>query len=394
MQTLRGIAVSPGIAIGPPLVIDPRGLRLPPRAIDAGAVAAELDRLDGGLEAARVEAEAVEADARRRLGPQYADILAAHARMIADPVLRGDARRRIERDRIAAEHAVNEVLDGYAARLERLADSYLAARAADVRDIQQRILDQLAGRRGPEAPEDPGPPSVALAHDLSPSQTAGLDPGRVLGFATEAGGRTSHTAIVAAGLEIPAVVGLGRFLDRARACRMVIIDGDEGLVVLDPDAATRRRYRRAATERAARFAGLADMARLPAQTGDGTRIELLGNIEFLAEVAACEGLGADGIGLYRTEFLYLNAAQPPTEAEQLAAYEAVVRAIPGHPVTIRTLDLGADKLVSFGQGEAVRRRPQPVPGPAQHPALAARSRACSGPSCGPSSGPAPWGTSG
>jgi phosphotransferase system enzyme I (PtsI) len=357
MQTLRGIAVSPGVAIGPALVIDPSGRHLPPRAIDPAAVAAELDRLDTGLEAARIEAEVVEADARRRLGPQYADILAAHARMIADPVLRDDARRRIERDRIAAEHAVCEVLDGYAARLERLADAYLAARAADVRDIQQRILDQLAGRRVSQTPDGPGTPSVVLAHDLSPSQTAGLDPGRVLGFATEAGGRTSHTAIVAAGLEIPAVLGLGRFLDRARACRTVIVDGDEGLVVLDPDAATLKRYRRASVERAARFAVLADLAGLPAETRDGTRIELLSNIEFPGEVAASLERGADGIGLYRTEFLYLGAPRPPTEAEQLAAYEAVIRSIPGRPVTIRTLDLGADKLVSFQREHGAPRNP-------------------------------------
>ncbi|HEX8203027.1 MAG TPA: phosphoenolpyruvate--protein phosphotransferase [Isosphaeraceae bacterium] len=357
MQTLRGIAVSPGVAIGPALVIDPRGRRLPPRALEAGAVAAELQRLDAAMEAARVEADAVEADARARLGPQYADILGAHARMIADPALRAEARRRIERDRIGAEHAVGEVLDGYVARLEGLADTYLAARAADVRDIQQRILDQLAGRPQPQAAAEAGSPSVVLAHDLSPSQTAGLDPGRVLGFATEVGGRTSHTAIVAAGLELPAVLGLGRFLDQARACRTVIVDGDEGLVVLDPDAATLRRYRRASAERAARFAVLADQAALPAETRDGTRIALYTNIEFPGEVAAGLDLGADGIGLYRTEFLYLGAERPPTEDEQLAAYEAVIRSMRGRPVTIRTLDLGADKLVSFQKEHGAARNP-------------------------------------
>src|SRR5439155_12129868 len=128
------------------------------------------------------------------------------------------------------------------------------------RDIQQRILGQLTGRLGPAVLNGAGPPSVVLAHDLSPSETAGLDPGRVLGFATEAGGRTSHTAIVAAGLEIPAVVGLGRFLDRARRCRTAVIDGDDGLVILDPDPPTLDRYRHAADHRAARFADLAGRA--------------------------------------------------------------------------------------------------------------------------------------
>jgi phosphotransferase system enzyme I (PtsI) len=363
MRVLRGLAVSPGVAIGPALVLDPRGRRLPPRAIPAGAVAAELDRLEAGLADAKADAEAAEADARDRLGPQYAAILAAHARMVDDPTLRREARARIERDGIAAEHAVCEVLDSLAARLEGLADAHLAARAADVRDVELRILDRLAGGHPPDQLDQIVEPSVILAHDLTPSQTAGLDPRRVPGFATEAGGQASHTAIVAAGLEIPAVVGLGPFLAGARRCRTVIIDGDEGRVVLDPDAATLRRYRQAATARAARFADLARLADLPAETVDGVRLELQGNIEFPAEVEACLRLGAGGIGLYRTEFLYLNADHPPGEEEQLAAYATVLRALGGRPVTIRTLDLGADKLPSL-------RRPAPAE---PNPSLGLRS---------------------
>src|SRR5262249_40066873 len=149
---------------------------------------------------------------------------------------RRDARARIERDHLSAEHAVCEVLDGHAARLERLSDARLAARAADVRDIEQRVLCRLTGTRRETVPGGLATPIVLLAHDLSPSETAGLDPAWVPGFATEVGGRASHTAIVAEALEIPAVVGLGRFLDQARQARTVIIDGDEGLVILDPDA--------------------------------------------------------------------------------------------------------------------------------------------------------------
>jgi phosphotransferase system enzyme I (PtsI) len=347
MQTLRGIAVSPGVAIGPSLVINPRGPRLPHRVIAAEAVPAELERLDRGLESAYREVEQAEAEARQRLGPQYADILSAHARMISDPTLRRDARQRIEQQHLSAERAVSEVLDGHAHRLERLSDSHLAARVADVRDIEQRVLCRLSGVRPTTVMVDLETPTVLLAHDLSPSETAGLDPQRVLGFATEVGGRASHTAIVAEALEIPAVVGLGRFLDRARQARMVIIDGDEGLVVLDPDAATQSRYRQSAAERVARFRGLAGLARLPAETLDKTEIGLWGNIEFPGEVAACLERGAIGVGLYRTEFLYLNAQQAPSEQEQFDAYSAVIRSLQGRPVTIRTLDLGADKLVSY-----------------------------------------------
>jgi len=347
MQTLRGIAVSPGVAIGPPLVLDPRGQRMPQRLISAEAVAEELERLDRGLESARSEAEQAEAEARERIGPQYADILSAHARMISDPTLRRDARVRVERDRIAAEHAVNEVLDIHVARLERLTDSHLAARAADVRDIQRRILGKLSGLPDSSPLDGLAAPIAVLAHDLTPSETAGLDPKYVLGFATEAGGRASHTAIVAEALEIPAVVGLGRFLDRARDCRMVIIDGDEGLVVLDPDPPTQERYRKAAAERLARFEGLAGLAKLPAETLDSEPVGLWGNIEFPGEAPACLERGAVGVGLYRTEFLYLNGSRPPSEDEQFEAYAAVIRSLDGRPVTIRTLDLGADKLASY-----------------------------------------------
>ncbi len=355
MQVLRGIAISPGIALAPVVVRDPRGLRLPPRSIAAGAVAAEWERLDRGLEAARDEAGRHGAEAGTRLGPQYADILTAHSRMIADPTLRRDARRLIEQEQIRAEHAVAEVLEGYAARLEQLAGSHLAARAADVRDIQGRILSHLLGERPEMVAEDLTAPTIVLAHDLTPREAAGLDPQRVPAFATEAGGRASHTAIVAAALEIPAVAGLGPFLDRARQCRLAIVDGDQGLVILDPDEPTQEHYRRTAARRSAWFQVLARQADRPAETLDGCRVELWGNIEFGGEVEACLQHGAAGVGLFRTEFLFLNAESPPSEDEQFAVYAGVVHALGGRPITIRTLDLGSDKLAGMrpdGSAEA------------------------------------------
>lgn len=360
MQTLRGIAVSPGIAIGPAMVLDPHGQRLPCRNIALVAVASELARLDRALELAHAEAEAAETEARQRLGPQYADILAAHAQMIADPTLRQDTRSRVESGRISAEHAVSEVLDAHAARLAGLSDPYLAARAADVRDIRQRVLNHLMGHRPRSLLQGLLEPSVLLAQDLSPSETAGLDPERVLGFAIETGGRASHTAIVAEALEIPAVVGVGRFLDLARDVRTVIVDGDEGLVILEPDGPTLERYRQAAADRAARFLGLAGLSALPAETLEGVPIGLWGNIEFAVEAAACLDREAVGVGLYRTEFLFLNGERPPSEEEQFEAYAGVVRAMGGRPVTIRTLDLGADKLPTYRHSGHVE--PNPVLG--------------------------------
>ena len=344
MQVLKGQAVSAGIVIGPVVVCDPRGLRLPPRSIGPEAIVSELERLDRGLDAATSAAGRDEADARTRLGPQFAAILAAHCRMITDVTLRDDARKIIEHELASAEHAVLEVLEGHASRMEKLSGSHLSARAADVRDIESRILSHLIGELPRSFQDELAAPAILLAHDLSPSEAAAIDPRLVPGFATEAGGRTSHTAIVAAALEIPAVVGLGKFLDRAQHCRIAIIDGDEGLLILDPDLETRERYRQTAAERSAWFQALAQQADLPSVTQDGTRIELWGNIEFGGEVEACLERGAVGIGLFRTEFLFLNAAAPPSEDQQFEVYASVVRSMRGRPITIRTLDLGADKL--------------------------------------------------
>jgi len=351
-QVFRGIGVSPGIAIGPLAVLDPQGLRLPPRRIPPEGVAGEVVRLEEALAAAAAESSQAEAEARQRLGPQYAEILAAHAAMIEDPQLRADARARIERHRISAEHAVIEVLEGHADRLEGLSDSHLAARAADVRDIEARIVGQLVGRRPSSFQDELATPSVVLAHDLTPSDAAQLDPRRVLGFATESGGRASHTAIVAAALEIPAVAGLGSILGHARSARRAILDGEEGLVVLDPAPETLDRYRAAAEARSARYRSFSAESGLPAVTLDGVEVGLWGNIEFVEEAGACLRWGAAGIGLYRTEFLYLRSVAPPTEDEQYEAYAAAVAAMQGRPVIIRTLDLGADKLSAHLGGGA------------------------------------------
>jgi phosphotransferase system enzyme I (PtsI) len=323
---------------------------LPPRAIAPEAVDAELERLARGLEEAKAAAETDQADAGVRLGPQYAEILGAHCRMIADPTLYGEARELIEEHRVSAEHAIAQVLERHATRMERLAGSHLAARAADVRDIELRILNQLIGARPCSLQGEFTQPAIVLAHDLTPSQAARLDPKRVLGFATEAGGRASHTAIVAAALEIPAVVGLGEFRERAKQGLTAIIDGHEGLVILDPDPDTIERYRQTAALHSAHFQNLTQQADLPAVTPDGQRVELWSNIEFGGEVEASLQRGAEGVGLFRTEFLFFGAESPPDESQQLEAYAAVVRSLPGRPITIRTLDLGADKLAAYRMG--------------------------------------------
>ena len=230
-------------------------------------------------------------------------------------------------------------------------------------DIEKSILSHLVGEQG-----DPlrklQEPVVILAHDLTPSETANLDPKFVYAFATEAGGKASHTAIMAGVLEIPAVVGLGRLLTDVSGGDEIIVDGNRGVVILNPDEETRERYLVLQRQFGTFAKRLDELRDLPAETTDGTRAALLGNIEFPQEAAHCTDRGADGVGLYRTEFLYLNKTGDPNENEQYEAYMAVLRAIGPHKqVVIRTLDLGADKL--FHRPDMQLDEKNPVPGDAQ-----------------------------
>ena len=369
MRVLRGLAVSPGIAIGPVVVVDRRGFRLPPRNIEEASVAVEIGRLEQGLEAAGHEAEIAETDARDRLGPQYADILAAHARMIADPTLLTDAQRRIERSDLGGARR------GRGSRVPclppRTAQRFLP-RGPRRRRPRHRVPDPLPvdGQATKPVSDELSAPALILAQDLSPSEAAGLDPERILGFATEGGGQASHTAIVAAALELPAVVGLGKFLDTAEAIRTAIIDGDEGLLILDPDTATRERYKAFASERSARFRVLSQQADLPAETLDAEQVQLWGNIEFTSEVETCLKLGAVGVGLYRTEFLFLRAETPPSEDQQFQVYAEAVRSLQGRPD--RHPDDGSGRRQAGVVPRLVLRPVQPRSGAAEPAPLASR----------------------
>jgi phosphotransferase system enzyme I (PtsI) len=226
---------------------------------------------------------------------------------------------------------------------QNLQSHYLAERAADIFDIEKRLLRHLLGRRR-EGLDHLTSPVLVLAHDLMPSETANLNRKFVRGIVTEVGGPGSHTAIVAEALEIPAVLGTGPFLTEVSGGDTVIIDGDQGMVVLHPDEETIARYQHEEQEHRSLAARLRELRDLPAQTSDGVRIELMANIEFPDEVDHCLERGADGVGLYRTEFLYLGAEVEPDEEVHYQAYSRVVRSMGGKPVTIRTFDLGADKV--------------------------------------------------
>jgi phosphotransferase system enzyme I (PtsI) len=351
MRNFQGIAVSPGVAVGQANVIDNEGIRIPHRSIPRTAVESELARLDKAIDAAAEEIGRNRDTVARELGEHYGAIFAAHLQMVLDEQLRAGIESHIRQNLNCAELAVSRSLRRYAKVFESLGDSQFAQRSHDIVDIEKRLLRHLIGLRRDDTegmPEN----SIVMARALTPSETANLDRTRVLGFATEVGGPGSHTAIVAEGLGIPAVVGIGPFLADVADGTRVIIDGDQGLVIVDPDEDVIRKYELAAEERKSLTTRLDVLKELPAKTVDGERIQLWGNIEFPHEAAECLAKGGDGIGLYRTEFLYLGSDREPTEEDQYEAYSSVVREMGGRPVVIRTLDLGADKLARGINAEA------------------------------------------
>jgi phosphotransferase system enzyme I (PtsI) len=343
MDELQGIPVSPGVAIGPALVLDADGYRIPRTIVSAEAAADEYVRLRDAVDAVSKRLEASRLETSAVAGEGTGDIFAAQLQMLHDPHLHTELGRRIRKQNQSAAYAVNRVLHNYADALQRLDNPLFAQRAEDVFDIEKQLLLELgAVTRKPLS--DLTEPVLVLSHNLTPSETANLDRRYVQGFCTEIGGPGGHTAIVAKGLELPAVVGIGPFLDSVGEADRVIIDGDRGRVIINPDENTLASYVQRLENRRSLSARLAELRHLPAETADGVRILLGANIEFPHETRACLERGADGIGLYRTEFLYLASEHEPSEEDHYQAYSQVVREMNGRPVVIRTLDLGADKM--------------------------------------------------
>ncbi|NOY41390.1 MAG: phosphoenolpyruvate--protein phosphotransferase [Planctomycetes bacterium] len=353
MERLQGIAVSPGIAIGEALILGNEGFRIPRRFLPRDAVEEELERLHGAFAAAVAEVERNRKQVAEQLGDEYAAIFSAHLQMLRDRRLHEEIEEMIRTRHYSPEYSVSRALRRYAKVFQSLQGEYMAERANDIFDIEKRILRNLLGASREELSQVTSPVLV-LAHNLTPSETANLNPKFALGLVTEIGGPGSHTAIVAEGLGIPAVVGVGLFLTDVSGGDTVIIDGDQGQIVLRPDEETVAHYRHEVEEQRSLAVKLETLRELPAETTDGVVIQLLGNIEFPHEVEQCQQRGAKGIGLYRTEFLYLGCDDDPTEESHYEAYALVAQAMGDKPVIMRTLDLGADKMRSLPDPEDER----------------------------------------
>ena len=352
MLKLQGIAVSSGVTIGEALVLDSEGFRIPRRFVARSAVDTELQRLSNAIAESTAEIKKNRDAVRGELGEQYAAIFDAHLAMLHDQRLQEELTNAVRERNWWPEYAVSRTLRRYAKVFQKL-DNHIAQRAHDIYDIEKSLLRNLLGQRR-ETLASISEPVVILAHNLTPSETANLDRRFVKGFATELGGPGSHTAIVAEGLEIPAVVGIGPFLADVSGGEPVILDGNQGVVILQPDEESIARYRLEAEVAETVAASLGQLRDLPAETVDGMRIQIRGNIEFPEEVEQCTRRGSDGIGLYRTEFLYLTSQHEPSEEDHYRAYCKVINALDEKPMVVRTLDLGSDKMLTEKSPEEER----------------------------------------
>jgi phosphotransferase system enzyme I (PtsI) len=313
--------------------------------LEAARVPLEVSRLRQALEASRRQILEIQERIAREVGTQYARIFDAHLLILEDRLLVEEARAYIHAHFVSAEYAVQEVLEPVRQAFSRIEDGYLRERRTDVDDVGDRLLRNLLGQRASVHVEQPGE-TIVFARELRPSDTVQLHKDAILGLVTETGGRTSHSAIMARSLEIPAVVGVEEICAHVRNHDTVILDGIEGVVILAPDRETVAQYhaRKQQIEYADR--ALHKLGGLPAETQDGYRVRVTANIEFPDELPAVRAHGAEGVGLYRTEFLYLNRPDLPTEEEHFAVYRAVAAEMHPRPIVIRTLDFGGDKLAS------------------------------------------------
>jgi phosphotransferase system enzyme I (PtsI) len=344
--SFQGIGASPGIAIGRALVLDSRRVRLPKLKLQPHEIDLEVLRFKTAVALSNTQLE----DLKVKLastdgeGQEHALILEAHRMMLHDPLFMVEVSRLIKEDSINAEWAVRRVCRRLRHQFDNIDDEYFRERRSDIEFVADRVVRNLLGEVVDEELEVP-PDAIIVAHDISPADAAMLvRNGKVGAFVTDLGSHTSHTAIVARARETPAVVGLGRASESIRPGDVVAVDGRRGLVLVNPSEQQLALFRETMRRQLVSEEEALKTAELPAVTTDGLRVRLNGNIEFPEEIPSLLAHGAEGIGLYRTEFLFLNRTSAPTEEEHYESYKQVLQAMGNRPVTIRTLDLGGDKV--------------------------------------------------
>jgi phosphotransferase system enzyme I (PtsI) len=344
MNFLNGIAASSGIAIAKAYRLVEPDLTFTKKSIDNDTV--EIDRFRAALSQSKVELEGIRDKAKVELGADKAAIFEAHLLVLSDPELVSPIEDKIKTDKVNAEFALKETADMFVAMFESMDNEYMKERAADIRDVTKRVLSHLLGVQIVN-PSMISEEVIIVAEDLTPSDTAQLNRQFVKGFTTDIGGRTSHSAIMARSMEIPAVVGTKTATEEIQNGDLVIVDGLNGQVYINPTAEEVERFK---SEHAAFEAQKAEWAKLVNEqtvTSDGHHVELAANIGTPKDLKGVVNNGGEGVGLYRTEFLYMGRDQLPTEEEQFESYKAVLEGMDGKPVVVRTLDIGGDKELPY-----------------------------------------------
>ncbi len=342
---LKGIPASPGVAIGPAFLFGREDFVVSPRGITESEVSTEIVRFEESLIKTRHEIIEIQKKIEEQMGTEHAEIFDAHLLVLEDRMLIEDVITHVKKDKLCVEYIFSEVLKKYVNVFSRIEDEYLRERITDINDVGKRILRNLLGEKR-QVVSSMQDQFILIAHDLAPSDTATMHKKNVIAFITDIGSRTSHTAIMAKSLEIPSVVGLETATLKVKDGDIVIVDGRGGLVIVNPAKETLSKYkseRQKFVSQKDRFLSLKD---LPAETPDGRKVDLVANIELPEEIPSIIDHGAFGIGLYRTEYFYMNRVDLPTEEEQYEAYKHVAEAMLPHSVVVRTLDLGGDKFVS------------------------------------------------
>jgi phosphotransferase system enzyme I (PtsI) len=343
-KTFKGIPASDGIAIGPTFCYIPAELTIPVCA--AGTVDEEMARFDMARKRARIELQGLYDAVEKRAGKEEASIFEAHQEMLTDPALEGKVRAEVELGQ-TVEHALVIAIEELAGLLAGMGDELFAARALDVKDVGRRILRILLGLPD-TALSAVTEPYIIIAEDLTPSDTASLVPKLTLGFITAQGGLTSHSAILARTLGLPAIVGMGNgLLEKVSSGTFIVMDGRTGEMIIEPDQEIIVKYEQTKVQRESHLLILKAVAEKDARTANGRRVEVAANVGEVASTRVAMEHGAEGIGLLRTEFLYLEDAQPPSEEKQYHIYREIFEVVSGRPVIVRTLDIGGDKPPSY-----------------------------------------------
>jgi phosphoenolpyruvate-protein phosphotransferase (PTS system enzyme I) len=348
-QVFRGIPVSAGVSRGKILVIGKPQHSIAKRVLPDAEALEEVNRLEKALVQTRHEILEVQHKVSEAMGAEEGSIFDAHLLVLEDRTLIDEVLRVITGEKVNAEFAFHQVAERYASTLAAIEDDYLRERAADMRDVTTRVLNNLLGHATGLDLRHLTEPCIIISHDLTPSNTAQMDRAKVLGFATDIGSKTSHTAIMARSLRIPAVVGLKGASEQLETGQYVLLDGYNGIVILNPTDQTLFEYGQLVRKQVTLEEKLRDVLLKPAVTLDGQRVFLSANIEQAGDTQAVLDSGAEGVGLFRTEYLYISRDHLPGEEEQFQAYRQVAAALKPHAVVIRTFDLGGDKFLSHLQ---------------------------------------------